>query len=503
MLYTGRKPSQKGGAFIVQPLGTDQEIIQGVTQLFAWMCRYPHPSHGEEALAQALEERLRARGLSPVRDGWNNLMVPIPAAPGRQGAPLVILQGHLDMVCAVAPGNGWCPETSPVVPVVENGVLRSDGRSSLGADNNLGNAAVLYLLERGVPHGPLRLLLTTAEEVGLQGAQQVDPAWLSGACCLLNTDGFTLGQAVISSAGGLRETFTRSLDLCPRRKQCAFQLTLEGFTGGHSGHDIHRGRANPIRLAAACLSALAGQVDYELLSLTGGHAHNAIPMGCAAVVAVSQEDVPALERAAAQLSQDIARSHAESDPGGRVTLRPAPHPPAQAWSAPCRNAVLGALCTLRLGVYAWRDEAAEQVSASANLGRAETAGTRFSAACFIRAACPADEGALARQHRDAFLQAGFQVSCTGYPSWPEVPANPLADTMDGVWQNLTGRRLVRTAVHVGLEPSVLGAKAPGLFMVSAGPDIRSPHSVEEYAPLEGLPLYVRLLAGTLDELSRA
>ncbi|MFQ7854444.1 MAG: M20/M25/M40 family metallo-hydrolase [Flavonifractor plautii] len=119
-----------------------------------------------------------------------------------------MLQGHLDMVCAVRPGSGWNPLTDPVAVVVEGGFLRSDGRSSLGADNHLGNAAALWLLSTGaVNHGPLRLLFTTAEEVGLEGAKEVAPDWLAGAEYLLNTDGFHLGRAVVGSASGRRETW--------------------------------------------------------------------------------------------------------------------------------------------------------------------------------------------------------------------------------------------------------------------------------------------------------
>lgn len=123
------------------------------------------------------------------------------------------------MVCAVKAGSGYDPAKSPVTPVVENGILCSDGASSLGADNNLGNAAVLWLLGQNTPHGPVRLLFTVAEEVGLQGAGKVDPAWLTGRY-LINTDGFTLGKAVISSAGGLPgDLYTAFGDRSPAKKR--------------------------------------------------------------------------------------------------------------------------------------------------------------------------------------------------------------------------------------------------------------------------------------------
>lgn len=242
----------------------DREIIDGVVKEFLALCAVPHGSWREGTLADLLAGRFRDRGWSVSRDDAGNLRADIPASPGREEAPLVALQGHLDMVCAAAPGSGWDPLTDPVAARVEDGVLRTDGRSSLGADNNLGNAAVFYLLGQGAAHGPVRLLLTVAEEVGLQGARRVDPDWLAGVRYLINTDGFRLGQAVVSSAGGRRETFRKQLHTVPRNKPMAFELTLGGSLGGHSGYDINKGRANCNKLLTLLLGELRDELDYEL-----------------------------------------------------------------------------------------------------------------------------------------------------------------------------------------------------------------------------------------------
>lgn len=470
---------------------TDQAILDGVLAQFADLCRYPHPSWGEGPLADYVEALLRQRGLSPVRDKWNNIMADVPASPGRETAPLTVLQGHLDMVCAVREGSGYIPASSPVVCRVEDDWLRSDGNSSLGADNNLGNAAVLWLLGQNAPHGPLRLLFTVAEEVGLQGAKRVDPAWLAGAKYLINTDGFMLGKAIISSAGGLREKFSRPLKTVSRTKPAAFELELTGFPGGHSGYDIHRGRTNPIRAVAQFLSGIG---DHELLGLTGGHADNAIPMDCKALLAVEEARVPALEQSVQALSREIT--------DGTVRLSRVENAPDCAWEPSCRDAALNVLTGVKIGVYAWRDREKEQVMASANLGMVRVEDGQVRIACFIRASRREDEDALSGQHRELAQKHGMSGTSDGYPGWPEREDNPLADALAKVWNTLTGRDMVIEAVHVGLEPSVLGAKNPDMLMVNTGPDIFDPHSLDERAPLEGLPQYVRLLAGTLDEISK-
>ena len=474
---------------------TDLDILEGVLAQFAELCRHPHPSYGEGPLADYVEELLRTRGLSPVRDRWNNIMADLPPSPGREGAPLTVIQGHLDMVCAVKPGSGYDPKTSPVVPVVVDGVLRSDGNSSLGADNCLGNAVVLWLMEQDISHGPVRLLFTTAEEVGLQGAKNVDLTWLEGATYLINTDGFILGKAIVSSAGGFRETFSRPIERNPRTKNALYSLELTGFPGGHSGYDIHRGRINPIRLTAQWLSGL--DMDYDLLSLNGGHAENAIPMDCTALLAVDEDDVPALNRAVEELAQA-----AHGDLGGHVALNRAEPGETSAWSLPFRISVLSMLTEVFAGVYAWRDQDAEQVSASSNLGWIKTKEEQVNLSCFIRASRQEDEDILSTQHAETAQKYAFDRITDAYPGWPEKPGNRLTETLVKVWKDLSGDEMAVDAVHVGLEPSVLGAKNPDMLLVNTGPDILDPHCLDERAPLTGLANYARLLAGTLDELSR-
>lgn len=186
------------------------------------------------------------------------------------------------MVCAVRPGSGWNPLADPVTVVVEGGFLRSDGRSSLGADNHLGNAAALWLLSTGaVNHGPLRLLFTTAEEVGLEGAKEVAPDWLARAEYLLNTDGFHLGRAVVGSASGRRETWAAPLDAragpgAPR---------LEAHPLRRPGRPLRRrhqpGPGQPDQAAGRLSGRLPGG---RIASLSGGLTHNAIPAQAEAVV---------------------------------------------------------------------------------------------------------------------------------------------------------------------------------------------------------------------------
>lgn len=479
----------------------DQQVIDGVVAEFLAMCRFPHGSWREGPLADWLAGRFRDRGWTVYRDSLGNLRADIPASPGRENAPLTAIQGHMDMVCAVAAGSGWDPLRDPVNASVADGVLRTDGRSSLGADNNLGNAAALYLLGRAFDHGPIRLLLTVAEEVGLQGAKGVSPGWLEGVRYLINTDGFKLGRAIISSAGGRRETFRKKLHTVPRNRPMAFQLTLSGSLGGHSGYDINKGRANCNKLLTMLLGELRDELDYELAWFRGGHAPNAIPLEASAVITADRLAGPLLLRAVERANRGLQTILRHTDPDVRLAVREVP-PPERVWQKGSRDSMLDLVSFLNNGVFAMHDTLPGQVSASANVGRVfVNEHKEIEVNCFVRCAIGFSEEIIGFQHARAARLTGFHAEIDSYPGWAGDDSNPLARRMAAVYQRLTGQSMEVTAVHVGLEPSVLGAKNPAMVMVSTGPDILNPHSTDEHAPVAGLGVYVRLLKETLEELS--
>ncbi len=482
-------------------LCADKAIIDGVLSDFLPLCAIAHPSFRETAIVDYLTAHLTEMGLHPVRDQNQNLMADIPATPGLEHLPLLIFQGHTDMVCAVGAGSGYVPERDPITTIVEQGVLRTDGRSSLGADNNLGNACVLWLLRQKLPHGPLRILLTAAEEAGLVGAEQIPAEWLSGAKYLINTDGFKTGDLVVSSAGGRRELYTRPLHTVLRKKKAAFRLTLSGFQGGHSGYDINKGRGNPLKLMSLFLGELRESVEYELAAFSGGHAHNAIPSSCTATIVIDAVFAPELARCADKLSRSLLALYARKDPGAQIALAEVA-PPERVWTEDCRDATLDLLALLYTGVYAMHDTLPEQVSASSNLGVVRVTEDAIQVACFVRCIIGFSEEIIAFQHARAAKFTGFSVSHIGYPGWPgEKEHNPLAQRMAALWEARTGQPANITAVHVGLEPSVLREKNPALIMVSTGPDIINPHSTDEHVLLSTLPAYLRLLADTLGSLA--
>ncbi len=458
----------------------NEPIIRGVTALFRTLSAIPHPSGGEGPLGEAVARRLTALGGVCVRDGAGNLRCDLPATPGREGQPTLCIQGHLDMVCAVAPGSGYDPQRDGITCVTEGGFLRSDGRSSLGADDLLGVASALWLLVQGTAHGPLRLLLTVQEETGLQGAAQVPPDWLDGAAALVNVDGFSAHRCVVASAGGVRQRWERPVSTVDCSLP-AWRVTLSGYPGGHSGSDIGRGRENPLRL----LAALAARSGGELASLSGGQALNAIPTGGELVVCLSD---PA--KLGGLLAADL--------PAGRYTLEPLEQP-VRGCAPGDAQAVLDFLPSLPLGVRGWRQDAPTAPAASTNLGTVRWQEDGVTVGLFHRAGHAV---VLERTANGAALHAercGFTKALeTAYPPWEGTTDSPLARRVADCYQAVTGRELEVTAVHVGLEPAELLAHHPDLPAVSIGPTILDPHSVSERAALEELPDFVRVLGMVME-----
>lgn len=466
-----------------------QERIRGVLERFYAMCAYPHGSWNEGKLADYMEGELKSRGWAVSRDAVGNLRADIPASPGKERVPLAVVQGHLDMVCAH--GDGWDPMTDTVNAFVEEGVLRTDGRSSLGADNNLGNAAALYLLDHEFAHGPIRLLLTVAEEVGLQGASAMDPNWLEGARYLINTDGFKLGRAVISSAGGTREEFFREIRRQPAGLTHGWRLEISGGMGGHSGDDINRGRANAICLLVQFLEELGA---FELAELTGGHALNAIPLNAHALIRTDEERV---EELAERFNGKLRTVYGTADPGVRLTAERT-EVPSDVLTAEDRDGVLNLIGLLHNGVFAMHDTIPNLVAASSNTGVVTTEESSVKVVNYTRSAWGFARELMESRHDRAARVTGFSHRSGGYPSWNGDRKAPMVQAMAEIYRTLTGEEMEITGVHVGLEPAVLGAMNPDMEMVVTGPEIIDPHSVNERAPVDGLPIYVELLRRTLE-----
>lgn len=476
-----------------------QETLDRILEKFEQLCSIPHASRHEQRLGRYLLEDLRRETGKVRQDETGNVMAEFPATPGLENAPTVILQAHMDMVLAGAVP----PEQAAVHTVKKDGLLFSDGRTSLGADNGAGLAVILALLEdRTLRHGPLRALFTVREEIGLEGARSLDPSWLEGAQYLINTDGFHADTELIGCKGGLRETISAAVirRRTPEGME-AFRLRLSGFLGGHSGDDIDKGRLNAIQALAQILRSLGQETELALADIRCGTGYNVIPSQGEALVLVPAGRENALRRALARAAEETLAPYRESDGAGCVSLEAA-EVPAACYEESFQKRTLRLLLELRSGVCV-RD-ASGTVLSSCNLGwiREERSGI-LDLGVMLRCDTVKQENELLGQHRRVLNEAGCAVSVKGYHGWHSDPHNPLAEAVAQVYEKLSGTPMKRQVALVGVEPALFHEKAPSLDIVCLAAEIQNAHSVEESVELESLEQLYRLIAGVLPLLAES
>ncbi len=461
---------------------------------FEALTRIPRASHEEEQAAAHVIAWAAERKLTTRRDGAGNLVVDVPATPGRQGAPTVVLQGHLDMVCERDPDSPYDPRAGRIGVVRDGDWLRAEG-TTLGADDGVAIAAMLALVEdSAAAHGPLELLMTVAEEVGMGGAAKLGPELITGSV-LLNLDSEEDATFTVGCAGGADSVLRLE---APREPAAdgALRVTVSGGRGGHSGADIALGRANAIKVLAR---VLATAPSLRIASLDGGASRNAIPRDATAIVLADGRAREAIEAAGAA----VATAFEATDPGLRISLEDAVGRSRDAWPADAGARILDLIAILPVGPLGMSADFPGAVETSSSLGVAETAGDRLTLRCLSRsandAAMPEVTGAIAAAARlaGARLERG-----NAYPGWrPDLGSAVLA-TARTVHERLFGAPPHVTLTHGGLETGIIGARRPGLDMLSFGPQIEGPHAPGERLHVESAGRFTRLLVALLDELSR-
>ncbi len=304
------------------PLPADLEP-RAIWALFAELAAIPRASHDEGRVLAWLRAWADAHGLDHAADAIGNTVIRVPATPGREGAPTAILQAHVDMVCERTPDAARDPARDGVEPYVDGDWMRARG-TTLGADDGIGVAAALAIATApDAPHGPLELLLTVSEEVGMAGVRALDPALLRGRL-LLNLDSEEDGTLTIGCAGGTDTTLAVE---APRGAVAGtpLRVAIEGGLGGHSGIDALLGRLNANQALGRLLAAAHASAPFRLAAIAGGRSRNAIPRAAEAVVATADAD--ALRRALADAFAPIRDAVAATDPGSCSSSRTRPRPP--------------------------------------------------------------------------------------------------------------------------------------------------------------------------------
>jgi dipeptidase D len=467
---------------------------------FEALAAIPRPSKHEERAAAYVMEQAKRRGREARRDGAGNVLVRVPATRGREKAPPVVLQGHLDMVCEKNRDVAHDFMKDPIRPRIAGEYVTATG-TTLGADNGIGVAAALAVLASDdLDHGPLELLFTVDEETGLTGASRLEPGFVTGRR-MLNLDSEDDGVLYIGCAGGRDSNLTVVLNRAkPPARAVPVSVSVEGLRGGHSGVNIHENRGNALKLLARVLLA-AEELRPALVSLEGGDKHNAIPREATALVWVTN---PArLVEIAARMVEGFRTELEGTDDGVRVVVEnAAPGDEGGALESADHARLVRLLGALPHGVLAMSGVIPGMVETSNNLAVARLSGKEARIVTSSRSSVASSLEGVLQQVRAAALLAGADVETTdGYPGWKPNPKSPLLESARQVHKKLRGNDPQVTAIHAGLECGIIGQRIPGMDMISFGPQIEGAHSPEERVRIPSVAAFWEYLRAFLKELA--
>ncbi len=468
---------------------------------FDEILKIPRPSKSEERMRQYVLDLAERKGLPHRIDATGNLVVEKPASPGKEGAPVVVLQSHLDMVAEKNSDVTHDFDRDPIRPRMDDGWVKATG-TTLGADNGIGVAAMLAVMEADdVVHGPLELLFTVNEETGLTGVLALDPGAIAlKGRLLLNLDTEEEDKVTIGCAGGSTTRLTLPVDAAPAPGSVTLDVKVSGLKGGHSGGDIHLQRANANKVLSRVLTAALAAEPFRLVSLQGGNKHNAIPREASARVVIPEGARDVFNRAVETEAAAIREEVRQTDPDARVEVAEA-SASHQAWTEEWTHRAVALLHALPHGVLAMSQDIPGLVETSTNLATV-TANGHVSVLMSTRSSVASAMLDARRRLRSYADLAGAEVEENeGYPGWKPDLASPLLARFREVHQRVTGKDPVLEAVHAGLECGVLGEKFPGMDRISFGPVITGAHSPDEGVRVDSVAPFYRLLVEMLGELA--
>jgi dipeptidase D len=459
------------------------DAFEGLKPAVVWssfkaLTQVPRPSGHEEKVREYLLGWAKERGFAGRTDEVGNLLIVVPATPGREKVATVVLQGHLDMVGEKNNDVEFDFVNDPIRVVLDGDFLRADG-TTLGADNGIGVAmAMAIAIDPEAAHGPLELFFTVEEETGLTGAQGLKPGFLSGLR-LVNIDSEEEGAIFAGCAGGCDTDTAFALEFgeLPGDFE-AVSVQVKGLAGGHSGLTIHENRANALKLLAMWLEEVAQTHEMSLTLFKGGDKHNAIPRESEAVVAGPQGLRAAVEKVADSLKARLVQEYSGTDP--RLELVIGKAGATDGLSAEDSKRFLDLLNSIPHGVDAMSKDIAGLVETSTNMARIdweeERAVVLHSSRSSVASALERIKGRITAIARLAGAKAEHG---NGYPGWqPNLESKLLAKAKES-YREVTGQDAQITAIHAGLECGIIGEKYPGMEMVSFGPNMYDVHSPDE------------------------
>ncbi len=460
----------------------------------------PRPSKKEERVIQFMLDFGNNLGLETKTDRIQNVIIKKPASKGMENRPTLILQSHLDMVHQKNNATVFDFDTQGIEMLIDGDWVKANG-TTLGADNGIGVAAIMALLEAtDIPHPALEAMFTIDEETGMTGAKELDGSNFEGKI-LLNLDTEDDDELSIGCAGGIdtNTTYSYQKENVYSDAVC-FQLDVKGLIGGHSGMDIDKGRGNANKILARVLYHLNSLMDIQLVSFDGGSLRNAIPREGMAKIAIHKDDTDQLKHEFKRISQIIINEFHTIEKALVFELNET-NTQDYALAHQDFEKIINTLTAVHNGVFRMSPDIENLVEASSSLARVIIKDGIFSTQSLQRSSVESSKGDVANSIRASFELMGCAVVQGGdYPGWQPNPNSKILNLMRNLYQEMFHEEPQVKACHAGLECGILGEHLPGVDMISFGPNIRAAHSPDEKVQISSVQKFWKFLLATIQKI---
>ena len=451
---------------------------------FADLNAVPRPSKKEERVIEFMKNFGNSLGLETFEDEIRNVIIRKPATAGMENRKAIVLQGHLDMVHQKNADTVFDFDTQGIDMYVDGDWVRAKG-TTLGADNGLGVATIMAILEStDIPHPAIEALFTIDEETGMTGALNLKGGILQGQI-LLNLDTEEDDEIDIGCAGGIDVTATAEYDeeLTPEGS-VGYVITVKGLKGGHSGMDIHKGLGNANKIMNRLLFDGFDNFGLQISEIKGGSLRNAIPRESVAKVIIAEVYDEAFVFDMQQIVNEIKTEFKTTEPNLEVVFEKLKTVPAKIMPSIAQFYFVRAMYTAHNGVYRMSADFDNLVETSNNIAKVVVGDGQLTVQCLTRSSVETSKFDLANALRSAFELMGCEVEFSGsYPGWTPNSKSEILDVLVGIYEKQNHEKPKVVACHAGLECGILGTNYPDMDMISFGPTIHGAHSPDERASI--------------------
>ena len=468
---------------------------------FDALTKVPRPSGHLEKVQQFLLDFAKRVGVEAFIDEGNNIVMKKPATPGMEHRKVVLMQAHMDMVPQKSPESNHNFETDPIETYIDGeGWVRAKG-TTLGADNGLGVAAIMAVMEAtDLQHGPVEGLITADEETGMFGANDLPKGELNGDI-MLNLDSEMWGKFVIGSAGGVDVDTTldyKEVETDP--EDAALKVTLKGLRGGHSGLEIHEGRANANKLMVRFVREAIETCEARLVSWNGGNMRNAIPFKAEVVLTMPKENVEAVKALVDDWKADFEDEYKYIEENIEFFAEKVETPKTEV-PVEIQDNLIDAIYACHNGVVRMIPAYPDVVETSSNLAIIKIENGKAAFKILVRSSREDMKDYAVKTLESCSNMAGMKVEASGsYGGWDPNPNSEILNMLKRIYKEQNGKEAIVQVDHAGLECSVILEKYPNMDVVSLGPTLLSPHTTNERCQISTVEPFWKLLKQVLIEV---